>query len=687
MARVNSHDESPEMTGLLYKKRGGFGKMMPNAWQYRLFILSKSGILTYYDTEAAEHNDIFENKERGRIDLLGTKYTLSSEPQEGAPSNHIIILHPEDSEKWKLCSDTPEDHSRWMKMFEKYSKLYVEREHLRGGSRQSITMGSFSHDDMDAVTRVSNAQSRSGSIDIPSRVDTSAGGDPQISPRSPANTPGGKNMTKAKPGAGGKKGGLRVGKKGDIIDMEWFEFIILASIINVCVFGLTRSYSTWWECGLYLFTLNGVIARTCSLRSYRASKASRLHTTTLEEIGMLKSKVTQLQQQLQLQQQQHRQNSSYSLGTHASSARSRTTSRNDTYFEISSNTNNDNNNNIINVEDMNNGNGLDGDGTTAATAVEGSHSLSDMIAKGFKPEPGCTFLQVDTEPKSSPDHTWCRADHRQFNVRIGPDYSYYKKKAPSAAALYETFAVDVFCTKLRVDHATPRFSLPDTTQLDTHHPFVPPIFVIQIQIPSDPPSGFFSSAEDGPGWAIVMYYRITEDTRSQLENIETASPAVKLFAKWCEKCTEDAAWRGRFKVINSCTNLDELGIPTAISSYNAKPILIRRTGSIFRGPNYMEMNIHVHKFATLAKQSIHYISSRCGQMYMQIGFVIEGREDAELPETLFACVAVNKPQEEQAEFLFDGVEGPGALSASPHDVHAGLNEQLPSSQGSSHVSD
>lgn len=111
------------------------------------------------------------------------------------------------------------------------------------------------------------------------------------------------------------------------------------------------------------------------------------------------------------------------------------------------------------------------------------------------------------------------------------------------------------------------------------------------------------------------------------------------------------------QVINSCTNLDELGIPSAISSYNAKPILIRRTGSIFKGVNdgvkYMEMNLHVHKFATLAKQSIHYISSKCGQMYMQIGFVIEGREDNELPETMFACVAVNKPQEEKAEFIFD----------------------------------
>jgi hypothetical protein len=65
-------------------------------------------------------------------------------------------------------------------------------------------------------------------------------------------------------------------------------------------------------------------------------------------------------------------------------------------------------------------------------------------------------------------------------------------------------------TKLRVDHAATRFQLPDTSQINTHNEFVPPIVIVQIQIPSEPPTSIFSSAEDGPGWAIVMYYRISE---------------------------------------------------------------------------------------------------------------------------------------------------------------------------------
>jgi len=269
------------------------------------------------------------------------------------------------------------------------------------------------------------------------------------------------------------------------------------------------------------------------------------------------------------------------------------------------------------------------------------------------PIAGATLTQVFTEPHYSPDHTWCKCDHRQFKVRIGPDYNKYKKKAPSGAPLFEPFAIDVFCTKQRCDHATQRFALPEElVNVDTFNEHVPPIFVVQIQIPSEPPPSMFTTVEDGPGWSILLYFKITEDTRNQLKNLSTASPAVKLFADYCKKAPNDPTFRGRFKVINSCTNLEELGMPSAIVQWNAKPVLIRRTGTLFKGKGYIEKDIHVHKFATFAKSSIHMITSRCGLMYMQIGFVIEGRDDGELPEVLFGCVAVNRPQESEAEFLF-----------------------------------
>ena len=63
--------------------------------------------------------------------------------------------------------------------------------------------------------------------------------------------------------------------------------------------------------------------------------------------------------------------------------------------------------------------------------------------------------------------------------------------------------------------------------------------------------------------------------------------------------------------------------------------------------------MHIHKFANLAKKSIHYMTAKAGSMLMQIGFVIEGRKDEELPEAIFGAIACNKPQEPLAEFIFD----------------------------------
>jgi hypothetical protein len=66
-------------------------------------------------------------------------------------------------------------------------------------------------------------------------------------------------------------------------------------------------------------------------------------------------------------------------------------------------------------------------------------------------------------------------------------------------------------TKSRKDNVCRRIQLPpEFVNIDTKNEFVPPIFVVQIQIPSDPPASMFSTAEDGPGWAIVMYFRIAE---------------------------------------------------------------------------------------------------------------------------------------------------------------------------------
>lgn len=594
--------ESPEISGLLYKRRGGFGKMMPNAWQFRFFAVTKDGVLLYFDTEIPDL-DHLEAKARGKLDLKSVNFELSTEPVEGAPTAHAISLAAANEEKWKLCAETKEDQSRWLKVFNKYMAL--ENKVL---SRGPI---SYTSDD-DNVDRPSmqRSLSRKNTSLLPSIVTSNNSNAAIVSEKTPTgnsvsakvNNPAiaankSQNIVpvaNASAPTGHKKrlkSSLHTHHAPNYEERDKYELILVLAIVNIAFLGLWRSAS-FLSVLIYLFVGNFVVAYTMYLRGIRAAKVAAA------------------------QQQQQQSHNSESVPTSPEKSSS---------LEVSMK--NDNSDKVV---------------------------TDDIVVKGnSKPLAGSTLPHADEDYRTAPLHTWTKIDSKLFQVRIGPEYNRYKKKAPSAPPLYEAVAVDIFCARQRVDHAAERFQLPDTSHIQTNNPHVPPIFVVQLQIPSDPPKSIFSSSDNGPGWALVMYYRITEDTCQQLKDLSTASPAVKLWAEWCEKAPHDPAMRARFKVINMCSNMEQLGFSSVIVSYNGKPVLIRRTGSLFKGTNYMEFDVHVHKFDTFAKQGIFQISSLCGNMYMQVGFVIEGRDDSELPETLFGCVAVNRPQEDLAEFLFD----------------------------------
>jgi PH domain len=65
-----------EFSGLLQKRRGGFGRYaLGGSWQERFVTISKQGLLTYYEGDPYEsHNDDHKEKPRGRIDLRSVNY-------------------------------------------------------------------------------------------------------------------------------------------------------------------------------------------------------------------------------------------------------------------------------------------------------------------------------------------------------------------------------------------------------------------------------------------------------------------------------------------------------------------------------------------------------------------------------------------------------------------------------------
>ena len=234
--------------------------------------------------------------------------------------------------------------------------------------------------------------------------------------------------------------------------------------------------------------------------------------------------------------------------------------------------------------------------------------------------------------------------------------------------MYNIVGIDVVKTSKKIDNIGSKVSLPsEWKSVRCNRPGVPPIFIVNFQMPSEFPTTIFKTITDGPGWSIVFYLQMSQSTCDALNGTTACSNgihifylsisfiiniyllAANLFAQYCQNAPEhvnddNSPWKGRFKVCARCQNIDEFGFPSFITSYNGKPVLIKNTGNLIRGGNdYIEMDINVHSFGSVPKKALQTMMSRFDRMLINVGFCIESLNDNEMPETLFGCASLNQP--------------------------------------------
>lgn len=94
--------------------------------------------------------------------------------------------------------------------------------------------------------------------------------------------------------------------------------------------------------------------------------------------------------------------------------------------------------------------------------------------------------QFSSDPESSsvpPPHTWSDCSHETFLLRSGQNYSKNQEKSPSPPPIMELVGVDIVRCESRVDHIASYLELhPEWRDVETHHPLIPPIFVMNAQV-------------------------------------------------------------------------------------------------------------------------------------------------------------------------------------------------------------
>ena len=265
---------------------------------------------------------------------------------------------------------------------------------------------------------------------------------------------------------------------------------------------------------------------------------------------------------------------------------------------------------------------------------------------------------------------------QSFRVRCGPDYRRKGRKMPSADAFYDVIGASQLCAgaplaregwrgevhprsgaplsaahvaqpgpggALRMPRGDAAAALaarwPGTPQGGGE--LLPPLFIVNFKMPLTAPALRASSATDaGTNWVFVC--RLRESTRAALarEPRERWPAALRLLVDWVRDAPSDPAVSGRFKLIAQVVDIRSLGLGSFVEGYNGKPVLITKSGTIHSGPGYMEMEADVHRFNVLARKTLRSLHAKLPGVRAQVGLVIQGTADDELPEQMLACAEV-----------------------------------------------
>ena len=162
----------------------------------------------------------------------------------------------------------------------------------------------------------------------------------------------------------------------------------------------------------------------------------------------------------------------------------------------------------------------------------------------------------------------------------------------------------------------------------------------------------WKTEKDGETYNCVFYFALRPETTAALAALTAgeaaggggaaaaaaACPAaVRLLREYCRQAPRDEKFRGRFKAIAHIVNFDELGLPSWLKGYNAKPVLIQKSGAVHVGPDFIEMDVDIRGWSILSKQGLFTLFPHFKDILVEIGFVIEGRDDDEMPEVRAAC--------------------------------------------------